>query len=426
MPTGDKSRKSIREMAGWTFIGRMLNFLLQAVYFVLLARLLRVDEYGVFAGVFAIVSTLTPYSALGAAMLFMRYLAVDHSEAPTYWGNSLITTTGFTSFFCLVSAVAGFALHLYAHPLMIVLLLVANCFFLQITILGSMMTFSLGDARMSAIMTLVTNLSRTIVLVIMKVVMGHANALQWSAGVVLSSAVPAVLVLYQMRRRLGPARFDLKLLRRRMLEGLGFSFAGTTEAVNNDLDKVMLSHYGMFVQNGFYTLAYRIIDFATSPIGSLTAAVMQRHFVLSHEGVRAMLRLVGKSLFVAIAFGLFTAAAIRLTSPYVPYMAGRDFSGAVAVLSMLCWLPLIRGVQQMTGSAVTGLGHQGYRTIAQLSAALLNVGLNVMWIPKFGWHGAAWSTLACDGLLMGLNTALMIVIVKRALRKEGTSEPQYS
>ena len=27
----------------------------------------------------------------------------------------------------------------------------------------------------------------------------------------------------------------------------------------------MLAHYGMYVQNGFYTLAYRVLDFADQP-----------------------------------------------------------------------------------------------------------------------------------------------------------------
>ena len=61
------TKHRISHNASWIFLGQGANFLLQAGYFVLLARVLGVREYGVFAGAFAIVNLVTPYSALGAS-----------------------------------------------------------------------------------------------------------------------------------------------------------------------------------------------------------------------------------------------------------------------------------------------------------------------------------------------------------------------
>jgi O-antigen/teichoic acid export membrane protein len=406
------NRKPIKHYAGWMLIGRIIGFLFQALYFVLLARLLDVSQYGVFAGAFALVSTITPYSALGASMLFMRYLASDHSEAAKYWGNSIITTLGFTLVAVLLVGLLSVRHGMLNHSGIILLLLVANCLFLQIATLGSMLTFALGDARSSAWMSLSANFFRLLVLLIMWFKMGRADAFQWSIGLLAGSAVAAGAVSYQIRRMIGATRYDLSLLRQRALEGLGFSFAGTTDAVNNDLDKIMLSHYGMNVQDGFYTLAYRIIDFATSPIVALNNAVMQRHFVLNRSSVPAIRSLVFKSLAVSAFFGIAIAIALRIVSPLLPLIAGRDFSGAIQVLRFLCWLPLIRSVHQMCGSAVTGAGHQNWRTSAQCAVALLNLGLNWAWIPHLGWVGAAWATLASDGSLALLNTLLLLLLLK--------------
>src|ERR1700689_324758 len=96
--------------ATWILLGQGANLLLQAGYFILLARLLGVKEYGVFAGAFAVVTLVTPYSALGAQMLFMRYVAVDGEGAATYWGNSLAVTTAATVFIGCVLFFAGPAL----------------------------------------------------------------------------------------------------------------------------------------------------------------------------------------------------------------------------------------------------------------------------------------------------------------------------
>src|SRR5580700_6084497 len=82
--------------ASWVFAGQGANFVLQAAYFILLARVLGVKQYGVFAGAFAVVNLITPYSALGAGMLFMRHVMVDRVRAAVYWGNSVAVTAAAT------------------------------------------------------------------------------------------------------------------------------------------------------------------------------------------------------------------------------------------------------------------------------------------------------------------------------------------
>src|SRR5271156_725567 len=99
-PTLDRLEKlrqhRISRNASWLFLGQGTNLLLQAGYFILLARLLGVREYGVFAGAFAVVNLVTPYSALGAQMLFMRHVMVDRVRAAVYWGNSVAVTAAAT------------------------------------------------------------------------------------------------------------------------------------------------------------------------------------------------------------------------------------------------------------------------------------------------------------------------------------------
>jgi len=71
-----------------------VNFFLQAAYFILLARLLGVTEYGIFAGAFSLVNIVAPYTKLGSNMIYMRYVTADRSKAAVYWGNALLITAG--------------------------------------------------------------------------------------------------------------------------------------------------------------------------------------------------------------------------------------------------------------------------------------------------------------------------------------------
>jgi O-antigen/teichoic acid export membrane protein len=131
-----------------------------------------------------------------------------------------------------------------------------------------------------------------------------------------------------------------------------------------------------------------------------------------------VVKLAAKTAGVAVLLGAVIAAAVLLLAPLIPHLVGRDFSGVLVALRWLCWIPLLRGIHRVTGGALTGSGHQNFRTASQLSVAALNFVLNLWWIPVYGWIGAAWSSLASDGLLAILNTVLLLWIWNRTSHQE--------
>lgn len=411
----------ISRNASWILLGQGTNLLLQAGYFVLLARLLGVKQYGVFAGAFAVVNLVTPYSALGAGMLFMRYVTAERSSAATYWGNSLLITTVASTVIAGALYFAGPLLTSTNSHLLFVVLALANCLCSQVANLGSLVFQTFEKMRWTAMLSLVSSLARLLVLVVMQFTLHHATALQWSIGVLIASACAAGVAMALVRAEIGPATFERKLMVRRVKEGLGFSFAGTAQAAYNDVDKVMLSHYGLNRENGFYTLAYRVIDVATTPIAALDAAVLPRFFRFGQAGTAKTVRLALRSAGASLLLGLGIAASLLLLAPIIPHLVGRDFSGVLVALHWLCWIPLLRGIHRAAGGALTGSGRQNSRTAAQLLVAGVNLLLNLWWIPVYGWIGAAWSSLACDGLLALLTSLLLLWGWKRGLPAESST-----
>jgi O-antigen/teichoic acid export membrane protein len=87
----------------------------------------------------------------------------------------------------------------------------------------------------------------------------------------------------------------------------------------------------------------------------------------------------------------------------------------------LCLIPVFRSVQTLTGAALTGAGFQTYRTVAQVVAAAFNFALNLYWIPRYGWQGAAWSSLITDASIGAMNWTIMRILIK----KERSSTSHY-
>jgi O-antigen/teichoic acid export membrane protein len=401
---------SLARNTGWMIAGLGGNFFLQAGCFLLLARLLGVTEYGIFAGAFALVSFVTPYSSLGQQMIFMRYVSADRDTAPTYWGNTLMVTAMSSLLLTAALALAGGKLLGRGTIGLIVVLAVANCFMSQVVNNASIAFQTFEQIKSTAWLRVLSNFLRLLAIAFLLLYLRRATAFQCSLAILASSTLAAVVASVWVRHNIGRMRMSARLFWLRFWEGIGFSFAGSTTAVYNDIDKMMLSHDGMNAANGIYSMAYRVVDFATTPVNAIDTACVPRYFALNNEGMPAVTRLARKVVPVAALSGLAAAGFTLLAAPFLVRIVGHGFADALHAIRWLCWLPALRGVHQLSGAVLTATGRQNYRTAAQFLVAMLNFVLNLAWIPLHGWLGAAWASLASDGALGAINLLLLILV----------------
>jgi O-antigen/teichoic acid export membrane protein len=393
--------------AGWMLIGQGLNLLLQSGYFILLARLLGVGEYGVFAGAFAFVAIATPYSTLGSGLLFVRYVGADHSKFAAYWGNVLLSAA--VAGPILTAALCLIAPHFLnpASAALVMLVGIANCIFAQLLASMGFVFQAFELLRMTALLSLLNNFLRFAAVVAMVAALPHASAKQWAVVTVYISIIGAAIGFFFITKHFGRPRFSPRMFVSRAIEGLGFSLGWSAQSAYNDIDKTLLSHYGLNIQNGIYTAAYRIVDVATTPIAALDAAALPRYVRESVTELNSVPALAIRLAKRASMLGIMTSAALFLAAPLVPLVVGHGFAETVLALRWLCFLPALRGIHYLTGCALTGAGFQRFRTTSQLCVAGLNLGLNLWLIPRYGWLGAAWTSLASDASLAVINWFLV-------------------
>lgn len=384
---------------GWVMGGQGLSFLLQAGYFVMLARVLGVEQFGIFAGASAFVSLATPFSSLGAHMLFMRYVTEDPRQFARYWGNILLSSGAANT--VLITALWAAAAHLLspASAAVIVPVALANCLLGQLIQGVGVIFQTYLMMHLVALWNSTLNALRFAAVVVIMVVIRHATASQWAWTSASIALVVAVLAVSIVTVRFGRPRLDPELMIAGVGEGLLYSMSGSTASAYNDLDKTLLSHYRMNVANGLYTIAYRIIDVAAIPVSALESASLPRFFEMAKDNVSAAVRFAYRILGRASLVAAVVSIASFLCAPLIPIFLGASFAQSALALRWLCLIPLFRSVHQITGAALTGTGHQRYRTGAQVAVALLNLGLNLFLIPSHGWLGAAWASLITDGML---------------------------
>ena len=409
-------QSSLAKNAGWMFAGQGLSFVLQAGYFVLIARLLGTVEYGIYAGAFALVAIAGTYSTLGAGTLFLRYVSSEPDKFSLYWGNILLVTS-------TVSGLMVLVLHFIARHLInaesaaiVVFVAIANCFCNQLATCCGQVFQTFEKLRTTAALNLLTSLLRLLAAAVMLLLLHHANARQWALASLVVSLIAAGAAVLTVTIKFGRPSFAPKLFFTGASEGFGYSFALSTTSAYNDLDKTMLSHYGMNAANGIYAMAYRVIDIATVPVYSIRDAAMPRFFRDGREGIEKGAALAKRLLSRSVLLSLLAAVVMFVTAPIIPHIVGKGFAESVSALRWLCLIPVFRSVHQMTGCALTGAGLQRYRTAAQLTAVGINFGLNLWLIPTHGWLGAAWASLATDFSLGALNWTILKLVSRASAR----------
>jgi len=398
--------------AGWLFAGQGLSFVVQAASFIILARLLQSSEYGVLSGAVALVTIVSQYGSMGAGQLYMRYVSADRTLSHRYWGNALLSVFSVGGILVVLLWFAGPWLIRRNSLYVLILLALSECIFVQITVSASMVFQTFEKMRVSAALTLLTSVLRLIFALTMLVMFGHAFAWQWALASLIISMMVAAFAVWTVTREYGLPSFSPRLLFKRSGEGFVFAISGSTTSVYNDLDKVILSHYGMLVANGIYSMAYRIINIGTMPVMSLVGAAFPRFFQAGVNGAEAVLPMARTLLKRILVPGVIAVVGMFVFAPILPHLVGNSYREAVSALRWLCLIPIFRCFSLSAGDALSGAGDQKFRLVCQSAAAIGNGLLNLYLIPRYSWIGAAWASLLTDGTLGVMNWAALLYLAR--------------
>jgi O-antigen/teichoic acid export membrane protein len=400
-------KSTLARNAGWQLIGQGTGYGLRVIYFIVIARLLGVVQYGLVVSAFSLVNIVAQYSRVGMGMVLLRYVSGNHARFAVYWGNVLLVSSVMGGILVVALRFSAPLILDPASAKIVALMAVAVCLLEQITMSATQAFQAFQEMRIAATLDQLTAMFRTFAAVSMLLALHHASARQWAIAQMLVSAAATAVALTVVTVKRGWPKFAPGVAWQHASEGAEYSFAASTTNAYNDLDKAMLSHFGRSAENGIYGLAYRIIEMGTAPITAIQLAAIPRLFQLAESGYKEAVALGRRLLRHGLLVSSVTAICLFAAAPLLPIAVGRSFSESAVALRWLCLIPIFRSIHGITGSVLTSIGMQRYRTLTQFSVVVLNFGLNLWLIPRYGWHGAAWSSLATDGTLGLLNWSIL-------------------
>ena len=401
----------------WVMLGNGLRLIIQAAYFVIIARSLGPEQYGAFVAVVAIAAILSPFVGLGTSNLIIRNVVRDRATFSTSWGNGLFVTLA--SGFCGLALISSCRFLLPRSIPWAVLLLVASSDLIlgRLTDLCAFAFGALENFRALAQINVYSSLARLIGLLILVSIIHHPTAEQWAIVYLITTAAVSVGAVAAVFTNLGRPSLALPQLRRDLLEGFYYSAGQSAQSVYNDIDKTMLARLGDLSATGIYGAAYRLIDVSLVPVRSVLSAAYPGCFRAGQEGVSGSVKYMKRLLPKPVGFAVIVVMSLFLCAPVLPQILGKEYTNTVAALRWLALLPLLKTFHFFFADALTGSGYQGLRTMIQFVVAAVNVLVNLWIIPAYSWRGAAWSSLGCDGLLACLYLVALVSLSRRQERR---------
>ena len=395
----------------WMFVGAGLRLLIQAAYFVAIARALGVSKYGAFIGVLALVGIAVPFGDLGTGNLLVKNVSRDKSRFATYWGRALVTTAATGSVLVIVVLVVSrFALPSNIPLRLVLFVSVSDIFGLNIITNCGQAFQAFDRLNWMATLNVLISAGRLAGASVLIGIAPHPSALQWGYSYFLSTIVVAAIAWFLVRTKLGKPTFNWRRSLSEFREGCYFSGSASAQTIYNDIDKTMLARLGTLEATGIYGAAYRLVDVCFVPVSALLAASYPNFFRAGTDGIAPCLKYAKPLLQKSAAYTLLVCIIILLCAGLVPHILGPEYSRTTDALRWLALLPFLKAFHYFFSNVLTGAGYQAVRTSLQVGVALFNVVFNLWIIPLYSWRGAAWSSIASDALLaVGVGTAALVL-----------------
>jgi PST family polysaccharide transporter len=178
-----------------------------------------------------------------------------------------------------------------------------------------------------------------------------------------------------------------------------FLASGLFFIVYQQADRLMLIRMAGAEEAGLYAAAAALVTVFYMMPGIFTTLFLPRMYREAGDP-RRMARWLDVRLGTGFLLALLVVPVlIGLRGPLLQALYGDGYTLAAPVLLWLGGTIFLRFVAVAYGDLLTATSRQWRRTGVQAAVAGLNIGLNLLLIPRWGAAGAAASTLACELVL---------------------------
>lgn len=191
---------------------------------------------------------------------------------------------------------------------------------------------------------------------------------------------------FRIRIKLNP-----EIVKQLLKLGLGYAFTFFIIQLNYRLDILLIEKLSTIEEVGIYSLGVHIaeqlwqIPFAISIVLFSRTANVKDHNLMTETTV-SMARLSFVLVFI------LSVIAVLIAPFLIPLVFGNGFIPSVNILQLILPGVIILVIFRVISGQLAGMGKPYLALYVFAPVLILNILLNILWIPEYGGKGAAWAS----------------------------------
>jgi O-antigen/teichoic acid export membrane protein len=375
------------------FAARGLLTAIGLLVFGVVTRHLGTAGYGAYSLVLAFIPLFTSLADLGVTTIAVREIARRPEERPRILGTVMTVKAVFAAAAALLLLVL-IPLLPYEHELRIALAIALVGLLLHVLASVPSVVFqSLLRLDLQVAVDLATGLVN-LVLVLAAVALGgglHALVLAWVASVGVGCALAFALAIRHASVR---PRFDRELGSLLLRRSLPLGLVLVVGTIHFRVDAVLLSLLRPIHDVGVYNAAFRFLEQVLVAPALFITAIFPVLAGYVGRGDPRLAATAQKALTFLLLMGMPVAVGgFILARPIVTLVAGAGFEEAVTPLRILVVVIVVHFANALVTTLLIAYDRQGRLLVASIFVVALNVLLNLVLIPRYGYNGAAVATV---------------------------------
>lgn len=409
----------VTKNAGWIIGGKIVQMLINLVVGVITARYLGPSNFGLINYAGAYTAFFSSFCTLGINSVIVN----EFINNPDATGEIIGTTLGLRAISSFLSALTiigiVFIVDMGEKTTILVVALCTIGLLFQIFDTFNYWFQARLQSKTTAIITLiayvVTSVYRVILLIFQKPVTYFAFATS------IDYICIAILFLISYKKNSGQKLSFSKDYGKALLKkSMHFILPGLMVAIYGQTDKIMLKHMIGDTEIGYYSTAVSLCNmwcFVLSAIIESFYPVIVEAFKTDRDEFCRKNKLLYAIVFyvsitVSVFFVVFGGFVIKL-------LYGKEYLGAVAPLQVITWYTAFSYLGVARNAWIVCMDRQKYLKYLYLAAAISNVGLNFLLIPRLASVGAAIASLIAQ-----IITTFIVPFFIRELRENSVMMAQ--
>jgi len=379
----------------YTFSGIIsngINFLLIPVLTFYLTK----EDYGYLGLILSVVVILRVYIGLfPASFLIVKYSVYGKKRIAKYMSNIFIILS-VTYFICLSILFLIEDLiftNLENSTQLLFLISIYATFSVIFRILGVIIQLE-KNAIKYAIFQLIWVISSISLALVLIINFNWGWQGKFYAELLILTFLASYSIYYFIKNRYLVFDFSIIKIKELLFYLFPLTFAVVGSFLMGTIDKVILSKYMNLEAVGIYAIAMTMSVIINIVFDSAMKSWEPYFFEKLNRGTKEDLRVVVRVVFIYKMFVLiFTLFYLFIISHIFSFMVDEKFSDALLYIPILVMAFFFEGLRKSLAGFLTQENRVKTLGFINFLSAILNITLNILWIPEYGIYGAAYATL---------------------------------